>query len=62
MMSYAIKNIGASSTAITSSIGPIWVLVLAYFILGESFSLLQFLGTLIVIAGVLLISRLKNKG
>lgn len=61
MMSYAIKNIGASSTAITSSIGPIWVLVLAYFILGESFSLLQVLGTLIVIAGVLLISRLKNK-
>lgn len=61
MMSYAIKNIGASSTAITSSIGPIWVLVLAYIILDESFSFLQLFGTFIVIAGVLLISRLKHE-
>lgn len=60
MMSYAIKNIGASNTAITSSIGPIWVLILAYFVLGESFSELQLVGTLIVIAGVLLISRTKK--
>ena len=60
MMSYAIKNIGASSTAITSSIGPIWVLVLAYFILGESFSFFQVLGTLIVIAGVWVTSQIKK--
>lgn len=60
MMSYAIKNIGASSTAITSSIGPIWVLVLAYFILGESFSFFQVLGTLIVIAGVWVTSQTKK--
>ena len=61
MMSYAIKNIGASNTAITSSIGPIWVLVLAYFILGESFSYLQLAGTMIVIFGVWLISKAKQK-
>ncbi len=60
MMSYAIKNIGASNTAITSSIGPIWVLVLAYFVLGEPFSTLQILGTFIVIGGVLLVSRGKK--
>jgi len=60
MMSYAIKNIGASNTAITSSIGPIWVLVLAYFILDESFSSLQILGTLIVILGVWITSQSKK--
>lgn len=60
MMSYAIKNIGASNTAITSSVGPIWVLILAYFILDESFSTLQIAGTLIVIVGVWLISRAKK--
>lgn len=60
MMSYAIKNIGASNTAITSSVGPIWVLVLAYFILDESFSSLQILGTLIVILGVWITSQSKK--
>ncbi len=60
MMSYAIKNIGASNTAITSSVGPIWILVLAYFILDESFSSLQILGTLIVILGVWITSQSKK--
>lgn len=60
MMSYAIKNIGASSTAITSSVGPIWVLILAYFILDESFSVLQVLGTVVVIFGVWLTSKAKK--
>ena len=60
MMSYAIKNIGASNTAITSSVGPIWVLILAYFVLEESFSILQIAGTLVVIIGVWLISKSKK--
>lgn len=59
MMSYAIKIIGASKTAIVSSVGPIWVLVIAYFTLGEVFSSLQFLGTIVVIAGVWLTTRKK---
>ncbi|MDG1516479.1 MAG: DMT family transporter [Flavobacteriales bacterium] len=60
MMSMAIKQIGASTTAIISSVGPIWVLVLAYFVLGEEFYLLQISGTAIVILGILLISKEKG--
>jgi len=60
MMSMAIKQIGASSTAIISSVGPIWVLVLAYFVLGEEFYLLQISGTAVVILGILLISKEKG--
>lgn len=60
MMSHVIERIGASSTSIISSIGPIWVLVLAYFVLGESFNTTQIAGTLIVILGITLITKKKK--
>lgn len=60
MMSYVIEKIGASSTSIISSIGPIWVLILAYFVLGESFNTIQIAGTLIVILGIGLITQKKK--
>lgn len=59
MMSYAIKQIGASKTAILSSVGPIWVLLFAYLALNEEFSTLQLTGTLIVIGGVWLTTQRK---
>lgn len=60
MMSSAIKTIGASNTSILSSVGPISVIVLGYFLLQESISMYQLIGTFIVIGGVLMIS-LKKK-
>ena len=57
MMSSAIRVIGASTTAILSSVGPISVLILAYFVLNEPIEWLQVYGTVIVIGGVLLISK-----
>lgn len=56
MMSAAIKTIGASSTSILSSVGPISVIVLGYFLLDEDISIYQLIGTAIVIGGVLMIS------
>jgi drug/metabolite transporter (DMT)-like permease len=57
MMSYAISKIGASSTALLSSVGPIAVLIMAYFILGDPITIFHILGTIIVIAGVLMIKK-----
>lgn len=55
-----IRIIGASRAAIVSSIGPISTIILAYIFLGERLSGLQWMGTLIVIFGVLVITL--NKG
>lgn len=59
MMSAAVQTIGSSTTSILSSIGPISVIVLGFFLLGEEISTFQIIGTLVVISGVLLMS--KNK-
>lgn len=56
MISKGIKTIGASNSAIVASIGPVATIVQAHFFLGESVSLLQLAGTLLVIAGIVLIS------
>jgi len=55
-----IRLIGASDAAIISSIGPISTIVLAYIFLGERLSWLQWIGTLIVIGGVLMITLNKQ--
>ena len=57
MVSAAIQTIGASTTSILSSVGPISVIILGYFLLGEQISYYQIIGTLVVIAGVLIMSR-----
>ena len=56
-----IRIIGASHAAIVSSIGPISTIILAYIFLGERLSELQWVGTLIVIFGVLVITLNKKK-
>lgn len=55
MLSYGMKKIGASNTAIITSIGPVSTILQAHFILKEPIFSEQLLGTLLVIAGVLLI-------
>ena len=61
LMSYAIRRIGPSSTSLIGSIGPISTLYLAYVFLDEGVSLLQGVGSALILAGVLSIS-LSKKG
>jgi drug/metabolite transporter (DMT)-like permease len=56
-----IKRIGATNAAIVGSVGPISTIVLAYIFLKEQFGWMQLLGTLIVIFGVIIISKNKRK-
>lgn len=56
LMSEGIRLIGSNNTAIVGSIGPISTIILAYFVLGESFGIAQFIGTVVVVLGVLLLS------
>lgn len=55
-----IKRIGADNAAIAGSIGPVSTIVLAYLFLGEHISFLQGIGTLLILFGVLLISRQRR--
>lgn len=59
LMSEAIRVIGSSNVAIIGSVGPVATIVMGYFLLGESFGMWQFLGTILVIIGVLRISLKK---
>lgn len=56
LMTKGIASIGSSNMAIIASIGPIATIFLSNFILHETFSVLHIIGTLFVLAGVLLIS------
>ncbi|MEO6314089.1 MAG: DMT family transporter [Chitinophagaceae bacterium] len=55
LISYGLKQIGSNNVAIVSGIGPVSTIIQAHFILGEKIFAEQVLGTLLVIAGVLLI-------
>jgi drug/metabolite transporter (DMT)-like permease len=59
LISAGLKRVGASNVAIISSIGPISTILQAHFILGEPIGFWQIAGTVLVIAGILLISRKK---
>lgn len=56
-----IKRIGADNAAIVGSIGPVSTIVMAYFFLDEHIFFFQIVGTLMILMGVLLISRQKRK-
>ncbi len=55
MISNGMKRIGSNNVAIISSVGPVSTILQAHFILGEKIFMEQIIGTLLVIAGVLLI-------
>ncbi|MCB0637166.1 MAG: DMT family transporter [Lewinella sp.] len=59
MVGEGIRRIGAGQSAIISSFGPISTILLAYVFLDEVFGMLQWLGALLVIGGVLIISLRK---
>lgn len=54
LVSNAMKKIGSNNVAIISSIGPVSTIIQAHFILGEPVFPEQIIGTILVIAGVLL--------
>jgi drug/metabolite transporter (DMT)-like permease len=47
-----IAGIGAAQTAIIGAAGPIATLLMAWLLLGEAITALQFLGTILVLYGV----------
>lgn len=55
LISNGMKRIGSNNVAIISGIGPVSTIIQAHFILGETIFLEQLAGTILVIAGVLLI-------
>jgi drug/metabolite transporter (DMT)-like permease len=61
MMTAGMSRIGASNMSIISSVGPVSTIIMSSTILGEKIAFLQIVGTLLVLAGVLLISLYKNR-
>ncbi|WP_378173376.1 DMT family transporter [Aquimarina sp. SS2-1] len=61
LISYAIERIGASHVAIIGSLGPVSTIILAFFLLNESISGLQIIGSVVVIFGIYKISRNNKK-
>lgn len=56
LMSSGMKRIGSNQVSIITSIGPVSTILQAHWFLGEPITGWQILGTILVIAGVLLIS------
>lgn len=56
MLTNGIRRIGASQSALIGAVGPVATLYLGYAVLGEALGGLQILGTVFVLAGVLLIT------
>ncbi|WP_406684096.1 DMT family transporter [Seonamhaeicola sp. MEBiC1930] len=61
LVSQAIKMINSSNFAVIAGAGPISTIILAAIFLGERLTILQFLGAIVVIIGILLVSLKKQK-
>ncbi|MFC1749885.1 DMT family transporter [Pseudomonadota bacterium] len=61
LMNAGIHRIGASPAAIVSSIGPVMTIFLAYLVLGEQLTFVQFIGAVLVMVGVFVVSNKKGK-
>lgn len=55
LIAFAMKAIGSNNTAIVTSVGPVSTILQAHWILGEQIFTAQIIGTILVIAGVILI-------
>ena len=60
LVSESIKHIGAPNFGIIGSLGPISTIIMANIFLDEKMSVLQIIGTLIVISGVFILARRKE--
>ena len=61
LIAEGIRVIGSTNASIIGSVGPIATIALAYIFLGERLGWLQWVGTLFVIAGVVLITLQRRK-
>jgi drug/metabolite transporter (DMT)-like permease len=59
LLAEAMRRIGSMHTSMIGSIGPVSTIFLAYVFLGEQLSLIQIIGSILVLAGVLMISLKK---
>jgi drug/metabolite transporter (DMT)-like permease len=57
LMAEGVKRIGASSSSIIATSGPVITITLAVIILGESLGMMQALGAAMIITGVFFVSR-----
>jgi len=55
LISAGLKKMGSNNVAIISSVGPVSTIIQAHFILGEQIFAAQIIGTVLVIAGVVMI-------
>jgi drug/metabolite transporter (DMT)-like permease len=56
LVSISIKRLGANTTAIIASIGPVSTILQAYWLLGDSVSAMEIAGTGFILLGILVIS------
>jgi drug/metabolite transporter (DMT)-like permease len=56
----AVERIGAGRTSIAAMIGPVSTILLAWVFLGEGLSIWQAFGTVLVLAGVLLLTQARS--
>ena len=61
LMSAGIYHLGAGPASIISAMGPVMTIFLAYLVLDEQLTAVQFLGAALVIAGVFVVSSGKKK-
>jgi drug/metabolite transporter (DMT)-like permease len=61
LLSFAIHRIGSGSASLIGTVGPVSTIYMAYVFLGESISLLQIIGSALVLTGVLIISLNSRK-
>jgi drug/metabolite transporter (DMT)-like permease len=61
LLSFSIRRIGSGSASLIGSIGPISTIYMAYVFLNERISLVQIVGSTVVLAGVLVISLSTKK-
>ncbi len=60
LVSISLNRLGANNTAIIACIGPVSTILQAYYFLDEKISALQWLGTVFIVGGILMISW-RNK-
>ena len=60
LLAASMRRIGSMHTSMIGSIGPVSTIFLAYIFLGERLSLVQITGSILVLAGVLMISLKKR--
>lgn len=60
MVTEGIRRIGANDAAILGAVGPVFTILLEYFVLGEYLNLVQGIGAALVIGGVIMIGRSKG--